>query len=80
MTKTQERALCRKSHVMKTHIKLVAHKTWNFVILEYLLKYKTLEEVVSEMDIVTSFSTQYILRHNECQIRFLDKLVLKQDV
>ena len=32
------------------------------------------------MDIITNFSTQEIIRHNNCQMRFLDNLVLKQDV
>ena len=32
------------------------------------------------MDIITTSSTQEIIRQNKCQIRFLDKLLLKQDV
>ena len=32
------------------------------------------------MDIITNFSTQKIIRQNKCQMRFLDKLVLKKDV
>ena len=50
------------------------------MILEYFLKYKAMKEVVSEMDIITNSSTQDILRQNKCQMRFLNKLVSKQDV
>ena len=32
------------------------------------------------MDIITTFSTQEIIRQNKCQMRFLDKLVFKQDI
>ena len=65
---------------MKSQIKLLSKKTWYSVILEYFLKYKYMKDVVSEMDIITNFSTQKIIRQNKCQMRFLDKLVLKKDV
>ena len=32
------------------------------------------------MDIIYTSSTQEIMRHNKCQTRFLEKLVLKQNV
>ena len=31
------------------------------------------------MDIITTFPTQEIISQNKCQMRFLDKLVLKRD-
>ena len=31
------------------------------------------------MDTITTFSTQKIIRHNKCKMRFLDKLAPKQD-
>ena len=37
-----------------------------------------MKEVVSEMDIITTLSTQEIISQNKCQMRFLDKLVPKQ--
>ena len=55
---------------MKTHIKLLAHKPWHYVLLENLLKDKDTKEVVSEMYIITTFSTQEIIRHNKCQMNF----------
>ena len=39
-----------------------------------------MKEVVSSMDIITTSSTQEIIRQNKCQMRFVDKLLLKQDV
>ena len=33
LSKTQSRYVRRLSYVMKTHIKLIYHKTWHFVIL-----------------------------------------------
>ena len=39
-----------------------------------------MKEVVSAMNIITSLSTQEIIRQNKCQMMFLDKLLLKQDV
>ena len=39
-----------------------------------------MKEVVSEMDIITTLSTQEIISQNKCQMRFLDKLVPKQDL
>ena len=38
-SKGQVLSIRRASDVMNTRIKLLAHKTWNFVILEYSLKY-----------------------------------------
>ena len=35
-SKTQARAVCCTSDVIKTQFKLLARKTWNYVILEYL--------------------------------------------
>ena len=32
------------------------------------------------MTIITTFSTQDIIRQNKCQMRFLGKLVLKQNI
>ena len=39
-SKTQSRAVRRASNTMNSHIKLLANKTWHYVILEYLLKDK----------------------------------------
>ena len=80
MSKTQSWAVRHVSDVMKLKIKLLAHKTWNSVVLEYLLKYKYDKDVSSAMDIITTLSTQEIMRHNKCQMRYFDVLVLKQDV
>ena len=63
---------------MKSHIKLLANKTWHSVIVQYLLKDKHMEEVVSSMDIVINLTTQETIRHNKYQMRFLDKLVPKE--
>ena len=40
LSKIQARADRRANDVMNTHIKLLAHKTWNYVILGCLLKDK----------------------------------------
>ena len=40
LSKTQARADCQASGVMKKQIKLLAHRTWNSMIIEYLLKDK----------------------------------------
>ena len=37
-----------------------------------------MKEVVSSREIIITFSTQEIIRHKKFQVRFLDKLVLKQ--
>ena len=58
LSKNQSRYVCRASGVMKKQIKLLAHKTWNSVILGYLLKDKSMKEVLLAMDIITTFSTQ----------------------
>ena len=47
LSKTQPRAVRRASDAMKSHIKLLANKIWNSVILDYLFKDKGMEEVVS---------------------------------
>ena len=46
--------------------------------MEYFLKDKDKKEVVSEMDIIITLSAQEIIRQNKCQMRFIEKLVLKQ--
>ena len=63
---------------MKSQIKLLNNKTLHSAMLEYLLKDKDMKEVVSVMDIITTFPTQEIISQNKCQMRFLDKLLLKQ--
>ena len=63
--------------MMKTQIKSSAHKICYSVNLEYLLKDKSMKEVVSEMNIITNSSTQDTIGQNKCQMRFLDKLVMK---
>ena len=55
---TQVRAVRRAIYVMKSQIKLLAHKTWHSIITEYSLKDKYIKEVESEMDISTTSSTQ----------------------
>ena len=62
--------------VMNSQFKLLAHKTCNSFILEYLLKDKDMKELVSEMDTITNLSTQEIIGQNKCKMRFLDNLVL----
>ena len=64
---------------MKPQIKLLAQK-FHSSILEYFLKHKYTKYFVSEMEIITTLFTQEIIRQNKCQTRFLDKLVLKEDV
>ena len=64
---------------MMTQMNLLLHKILNYVILEYFLKYYSIKEVVSAIYIITNLSTQEIIRQNQCQISFLDKLVLKKD-
>ena len=64
---------------MKTQIKKLAKKTWHSVIIEYFMKDKNMNEVVSATDIIITFYTHEIIRHNKCQMRFLYKLVLKQE-
>ena len=51
---------------MNSQIKLLSHKTWNDVIVEYFLKDKDIKEVVSGMDIISTSSTQEIIRYNKC--------------
>ena len=63
---------------MKSQIRLLA-KTCHFFIIEYVLKDKYTNEVKSEVDIITNFSTQKIIWQNKCLMRFLDRLVLKHD-
>ena len=46
LSKTQARYVCHASDINKTQIKLLAHKTWHSVILEYLLKDKSMKEFV----------------------------------
>ena len=57
LSKTQAIYVCCESGMLKKQIKLLTHKTWHFVILEYFLKDKAIKEVVSEMDIITNLST-----------------------
>ena len=47
---------------MKSHIKLVANKTWHSIILESFLENKGLKEVVSAIYIIITSSTQEIIR------------------
>ena len=60
MSKTQTIAISCANDVMKVHIKLLAHKKWNYLILEYFFKYKATKEVVSEIYIITTSSTEEI--------------------
>ena len=62
LSKTQSIAVICAIYVMKSQIKLLAHKTWHSVILEYFLKDKSMKEVVSAMDIINTLSTQEIIR------------------
>ena len=48
--------------------------TWIF------LKDKALKEAVSSMDIITTSSTEEIISQSKCQMMFLDKFLLKQNV
>ena len=45
LSKTQSRDFRRVSNIIKSQKKILAHKTWNSVILEYLLKDTDMEEV-----------------------------------
>ena len=65
------------SDVMKSQIKLSFNKKWHYAILGYLLKDKYMKEVVSEKYVLITSSTHKITRQNECQLLFLDKLVLE---
>ena len=38
-----------------------------------------MKEFVSEINIIITSPTQEIIRENKCQMRFLDKLLLKQN-
>ena len=77
LSKSLPRDVRRASDVMKSQIKLLANKTWHYVTLEYFLNDKFMYEVVSSMNVITNLSTQEIIRQNKCQMRSLDKLVLK---
>ena len=57
MSKSQEIYVRRASEEIKKHVKLLAQRTWNSVILEYFQKDKAIKEVVSEIDIITTSST-----------------------
>ena len=46
-SKTQSRSVHREIYIVKTQVKLVAHKTWHYVTLEYSPKDKSMKEVVS---------------------------------
>ena len=39
-----------------------------------------MKDVVSAIDKITNLSIKEITSHNKCQMRFLDKLVLKKNV
>ena len=60
---------------MKEQLKLVAHKTCHYVILEYFIKYKAMKEVLSATDIINTMYTEEIIRNHKCQMRFLDKFI-----
>ena len=62
------------------NVKLLVHKIWITVILENFMRYKDTKEVVSAMYLITNFSTTEIIKQNQCQMRFLDKSLLKQNV
>ena len=79
-SKTQSIVISHVIDVMNSHIKLLAYKTLHYVILYYFLKDKVTKEVWSEIDIITTLSTQKIIRKNKRQMRFLYKLLFKQDV
>ena len=67
----------RSSDLMKSWIKLLAHKLCHFVIIEHLFKDKAMKKVLSVMDIINTSSTQEIISRNKCQMRFWGKLELK---
>ena len=77
LSKTLAMAVHCASYIIKTQIKLLSNKTWNSMILEYFLKIKSMKEVVSEMGIITTSYTEEIIRHNMCQMIFLDNFLLK---
>ena len=62
--KTQSISARCASGLMKLQIKSLANKTWNSVIIEYFLKYKYMKEVVLEMDIIITLSTQERIKQN----------------
>ena len=80
LSKTKYGYVHSSSSVIKTQIKLLEHITWNSVILEIFLKDKPMKEFLSEINIVTTFSTEEIISQNKCQIGLLEILVLKKDV
>ena len=63
---------------MDSYIKLLSHKKLYYVVLGYLLKDKYMKEVLSEMYIITTSSTQEIIIQNKCQMMFLENLLLKR--
>ena len=79
LPKTQTRNVIRASDVMKDQLKLLDNRTWNLVIIEYFLKDEAMKEVVPEMDILTTLSRGEIIRQNQCQTRYQDKFLLKQN-
>ena len=79
MSKTQARVVGRTSALMRTQAKLFFNKTWHSVILEYFLKYKSMKELVLEIYIITTSSTEEILIQNEYQMRFLDICLLRKN-
>ena len=65
---------------MKTQIKLLDHKIWHSMIIVQCSFGESMEEVVSETYIITNSSTQEIISQNKCQMRFLDKFLLKHNI
>ena len=57
-SKTRARAVCCAIYLMKAQAKLLVHKTWHYEILGIFLKDKDMKEVLSVMDIITTFSTE----------------------
>ena len=51
----------------------------NGTTLKNLLKYKDTKEFVLAIYIITTSSTEEIIRQNDCERGFLDNLLLKQD-
>ena len=78
ISQTQSRYVRYASDAMKSQIKSLAKK-WYSDILGYLLKDKDTKEFLLAMDISITLSTQETIRQNKCQMRFIDKLVLKQE-
>ena len=58
---TKTITVCYASDVVKMQVKLLAHKKWHSVMLEYFMKDKAMKEVVSEMDIITTYPTEEIV-------------------